>query len=119
MTVLFWLAIGVLLISLVGMLAFTSLPAARKLKRECWHILPADWKAALALWLLLGLIGDFVFNYTRAVVIFRELKGDILFSNRIQRHVNEHRWDALTRKWVTLLNTVDDQHIKLPADWVP
>lgn len=108
------LAIGmaVIALSLIGMIAFTALPAARRFKRECWSELPVDWKAALFVVIVLGVLGDFVFNQTRAVVIFGGF-SKLLLSSRIQKRVDDGKMDALTKKWVRILNTGDPDHIKL------
>lgn len=112
MSALGYIAAAVSSLSIIGMLAFTALPAARRFKRECWSDLPLDWKAALVALLVLGVLGDFVFNQTRAVVIFHGF-SKLLLSSRIQKRVDDGKTDALTLKWVRILNTGDPGHIKL------
>lgn len=101
---------------LVAMIGFSALSAARRFKRECWNDLPLDWRIALAVVVAIGLLGDFVFNQTRAVVIFGGFSA-LLFSGRLQRRVDAGKRDALTRRWVRVINTGDSDHVKLPADW--
>lgn len=111
MTTLAIIAATVLGLSLIGMLAFTALPAARRFKRDCWSDLPIDWKLGLVVLLVLGVIGDFIFNQTRGAVIFKGF-SEWLLSNRIQKRVDDGKTDALTRRWVRILNTCDSDHIK-------
>lgn len=92
--------------------AFTCLATARKLL--LLPDLPLDWKVALYVLLVLGTIGDFIFNVFRGTWIYGELPRELLFSDRVQRHVDSGDWGHDTRKWVKILNTGDPEHIYVP-----
>jgi len=61
-----------------------------------------------------SLLGDFWLNMTRGSWMFRELPHELLFSSRVQRHVNESsgRDLATALEWAAILNEIDPDHIK-------
>jgi hypothetical protein len=100
---------------LMAELAFTCLPVAKRyLTGTSAEDIPIDWKILLIVVMLIGFLGDIVFNVFRGTFIFRELPHEWLFSSRVQRHIYHpelgHYTDAL--RWALILNTGDPRHIK-------
>lgn len=93
-------------------IAFTALASARMLMRL--KELPLDWEIALIVLFILGTIGDCFFNIFRGTFIFKELPKELLFTDRIQRHVDDGDWSTKTIKWVKILNTGEAGHIYVP-----
>lgn len=78
-------------------------------------ILPVDMKALAYFWLVVGYVGDILFNVTRGTWIFRELPKEWLFSSRVGRLcLGPDGWRkdrALT--WAALLNSISPGHVRL------
>ena len=118
-----------LCLCIIGMIAFTALPAVRRFKRECWSDLPFIWRLALWVLELFGTLGDFAWNQTFAALEFGSFEC-LLLSDRVQKNVDKWtanpdplaRASAETRRWVRILNTGDPgpprAHIRLPETWI-
>lgn len=62
-----------------------------------------------------GLIWDVLFNATWGTVIFRELPRELLFTDRVQRHIEGTGRDQMTAwRWANRLNKLDPGHVKIP-----
>jgi len=74
------------------------------------------WTVNVLPWAVLGLVLDVVFNATAGVVCFAELPREILFTNRVQRHVDESdgRRLAIALWWMRQLNQIEPGHVRGP-----
>lgn len=62
-----------------------------------------------------GLIWDVLFNLTWGTVIFREPPRELLFTDRVQRHIEgTGRRQAVASDWAVRLNKLDPGHVKIP-----
>lgn len=72
------------------------------------------WKVHVLPLAVIGLALDAAFNVVFGTLMFREFPRELLFSNRVQRHVrNGGKRFALAAFWARTLNTFDADHIKL------
>lgn len=75
-----------------------------------WHI-----KAPLYFYLAVGAVADFIFNVLVATVIFVELPRELLFTDRVKRHVTkgnkrQYRF-KLAQYFKRTLNKIDPGHV--------
>jgi len=75
-----------------------------------------DMRCVGYFWLVVGAIADFVFNHTRGSLMFREGPRKLLFTHRVQYHIDHSDGWRLekARRWAALLNAIAPGHIKLP-----
>lgn len=107
-----------LLIALVGSAFFviTAFVFTFSLKRL---IAPGTWcpwyiQPIAVVWILIGVVADFVFNLLWGSVIFRELPHELLFTDRVQRHYarTDGNWrHAKASQWREFLNSIDPDHV--------
>jgi hypothetical protein len=70
-------------------------------------------------WLVVGFAADVVFNIVRGTWTFREFPQEFLFSRRVQRHFRNKGggWrHEKAKRWATLLNAIDPDHIHEPRE---
>lgn len=73
--------------------------------------LNAFWTFNLLPWAIVGISLDCIFNITAGTIIFRELPRELLFSHRVQRHVDKGG-SRVAEFWKRQLNQIDPTHIK-------
>lgn len=95
----------------VAIWAYVAIMAAKPMYAE----LPLFWKVHLWPLAWLGLVADFVFNVWFGTLMFLEPPHELLFSSRVQRHVDESTgWRGrLARFWARQLNVFHKTHIKI------
>lgn len=71
-------------------------------------------KGIAVVWYPIGFVADAVFNWTWGSVIFRERPRFMVFTNRIQHHVDHSSgWrHEKALQWASMLNAIDPGHIK-------
>jgi hypothetical protein len=92
--------------------AFLAVSSAKKL-RDAKIPMPLALTVVCYFWLIVGLVADYVYNWTVGTARFRKWHGG-LYSSRIQDLIDGPRaaLPAKALKWAALLNTVDPGHIK-------
>lgn len=109
-----WWIVGVLVGStFVVETAFVYCYSAKRLLDQ--GLLPRDFKLIAYFWFAIGVVADFVFNHTRGCLAFREGPRGLLFTQRVQHHVDHSdgwRYDKAMR-WARILNAIDPAHIRL------
>ena len=71
------------------------------------------WKVNVLPWAVIGLLLDVAFNATAGTLCFAELPRELLFTKRVQRHVNESdSWRLrLALWWMRQLNQIEADHV--------
>lgn len=108
-----WWILGIFLGStFVAYTAFVFCSMAKRMSEQ--GVLPKDFRIVAYIWLPIGLLADFVLNHTRGCIEFREGPRKILFTQRVQHHIDHSSGWRLekAKRWAVVFNFIDADHIK-------
>jgi len=113
-----WFALSIAAITFFVETGFLVAMAAKPL-RDFDARIPPDLLGVVYFWLVVGVICDVLFNWTRGTYMFREFPKEFLFSTRVQRHYDNAananwatRRHRVARRWARILNAIDPGHIR-------
>jgi hypothetical protein len=114
MTAFQWLLVSTVLSVFVVCTAFPAVMLLhRALVAGVW--VPAEAKATGYFWLALGVPADIGYNLVLGSIRFREFPRELMFSGRVQRHIDESDGWRLDHalQWAAFLNFCSPNHIRL------
>lgn len=117
MTSLHWLIVGTVLATFVVCTAFPAVMLLhRALVAGVW--VPVEAKLTGYILFAIGVPADVGYNLVLGSIRFREWPRELMFSSRVQRHIDESDGWRLehAKEWAEFLNFCDEGHIKrVPA----